>query len=567
VGGGSAGGSGGGGTGACVADNDSCDLGNGLMGTCCAGVCGPTLDHWAANCGSCGNACGTYFACAQSQCVPEVSCATTNSCLFADGGIGGDCCPSDPNGCFDLHSDPSNCGSCGRVCDAGMVCSADDCVLADCTGPNSASQSCFTDQALSGMCCAGACFVTGFKTDTDCGRCGQACPAGTTCNTFGECVDPGGQLATCNMSGGAQCGAGRTCLEGRCVLVTCPSGVSGAGCAAADGQLGECCGTTCADPLTDPSNCGTCGVSCGAGWCNGGVCHAPVNCATAPANTPCPRGLTPGLCCGGACIDAVTDSACGFCGLQCAAGLHCEGGFCATADGGFAPCGAQSCAPGFSCAASSACAVVDCKTAGEGQACAYGAPYALSDSLLGTCCGGACVLTDRSAENCGACGVRCDGVCTPNFCLPFTPDAGGQGCAGVGCFDQTLGCAENICAINDAGIAQPTRLCVTDRGTLGAYCQIMPFVFGCRDLRSDRQNCGQCSWQCPGNQACVQGTCVGTNPACGNGHEDQFCSSDGGTDFVCCAGGCANLHVDPANCGVCGFPCGNGQQCVAGQCQ
>jgi hypothetical protein len=568
TGGGSAGGGSSGGGASGCADGDTCDLGNGLSGTCCSGVCGPTLDHWAANCGACGNACGTYYSCFQSQCVPEVTCATTDSCLFADGGIGGSCCASDPNGCFDLQGDLQNCGRCGLVCDAGMTCYGGSCLLSDCLGPSSASQYCVPDAGLMGFCCAGTCRDMGNHTDTDCGGCGHACPSGSMCNDFGQCIDSNNQIAACNSSGAAQCGSGRTCVQGVCVLVACQSGESGAGCAAADGQVGQCCGTVCSDPHTDALNCGGCGVSCGAGWCDYGICRAPVNCSTAQANTKCPLGgLTPGVCCGGTCIDGTTDTACGFCGLQCAAGLLCNGGFCGMADGGYGTCGAQSCAPGFTCAASSACAVVDCTTVSEGTACAYGTPYALSDSYLGTCCGGSCVLTDRSAENCGACGAWCDGVCTPNFCLPFTPDAGGSGCTGVGCFDPTLSCAENICATNDAGFANPARLCVTDRGTLGAYCQIGPVAFGCRDLRSDRQNCGQCSWQCPGNQACVNGTCVGTPPSCGNGHQDQFCSPDGGTQFVCCPSGCADLHVDPANCGVCGFPCNSSQQCVNGQCQ
>jgi hypothetical protein len=36
---------------------------------------------------------------------------------------------------------------------------------------------------------------------------------------------------------------------------------------------------------------------------------------------------------------------------------------------------------------------------------------------------------------------------------------------------------------------------------------------------------------------------------------------------VNCAGTCADLQTDSANCGTCGTQCTSGQGCVAGKCQ
>src|SRR5687767_4573426 len=95
----------------------------------------------------------------------------------------------------------------------------------------------------------------------------------------------------------------------------------------ADAGLTDC-GGVCVDSLTDPANCGGCGVICGPGWAFGsGVCLG---------ETP-PSGVSLFVCaahwlidCGGVCTDITVDSAnCGACGNSCTLGGSCQGGACA----------------------------------------------------------------------------------------------------------------------------------------------------------------------------------------------------------------------------------------------
>jgi hypothetical protein len=57
---------------------------------------------------------------------------------------------------------------------------------------------------------------------------------------------------------GHACGAGSTCVSGQCA---CPTGTT------------NCGGGTCVNTQTDPAHCGNCTTTCGAGQtCSGGLC-------------------------------------------------------------------------------------------------------------------------------------------------------------------------------------------------------------------------------------------------------------------------------------------------------
>jgi hypothetical protein len=114
--------------------------------------------------------------------------------------------------------------------------------------------------------------------------------------------------APCNLpNADASCGT-----NGLCAIGSCVPGFSDCDAIAATG-----CET---NVLSDPTNCGACGNSCGPA----GIC-VQASCACS-----CPAGL---VVCGSSpcsCVDIATDPAhCGACDTPCPAGAQCIAGLCA----------------------------------------------------------------------------------------------------------------------------------------------------------------------------------------------------------------------------------------------
>jgi len=191
------------------------------------------------------------------------------------------------------------------------------------------------------------------------------------------------------------------------------AGVGGGGsgsCAA--GMLS--CAVGCVDGSSDATNCGACGVVCGAGSsCVAGACA-------------CQAGFSS---CGGGCVDTQSSAThCGSCDVACAPGMVCSLGACQSGcTSGLTQCGSD-CVDTTSNAAHCGACDVAC---GAGRTCVSSACACVAPQQD---CGGRCVNVATDPEHCGACGNSCGaGTCVGGGCVAGTGGAatGGQGSGGT----------------------------------------------------------------------------------------------------------------------------------------
>lgn len=321
----------------------------------------------------------------------------------------------------------------------------------------------------------------------------------------------GGSAATCP----SDCGIGRLCVEGRCVLLC-------------DTPQVQCAGV-CADLRSNSDHCGGCNQRCPTSQvCVQGVC-----------DVPCPVDASTR--CEGACVDTNNDPAnCGACRNLCASGQSCVSGKCL-------------CGVGFVlCAQSCVSTTTDPKHCGRcGNACEAGEICVKGLCVLSECpqptptlCAGGCTDLQSNRRHCGSCGKACDldklcvnaiCVCAPGFetcgtgrCLDLKSNNRHCGKCGNQCSEGQL-CANGTC-IADCPAATP------------ATC-----FGGCADLKSNVLHCGTCGSRCEPGLSCQEGIC------CQPG-------------FSACEGKCVDLLNDKEHCGACGNKCSSTGQCQLGQC-
>ena len=334
----------------------SCDQGFGDCNNNPTDGCEADLSSDPLNCAKCGTACASTASACGNGSFP--ACNAIPVCRAGLCGLG-DCnagyadCNKDPaDGCeVDLLTDGNNCGACGMTC-AGLPHASPACSGAACTvGTCDAGWGDCNKSAFDG------CEANLAADPNNCSACGDVCPtplngvASCTASMCGiascaagyaDCSGPTGactvQLATdvsnCGMCGNA-CPAitngVAACLDYQCAIGHCT------------GVFAHCSGTTLAcetDTSAAVDNCGACGnfcpliangtracvnSGCAIGMCNVGFGDCNMN----PADG-CETDLTA----------AVQD--CAACGTVCPAPPNGTASCVASA------CGLASCLPGFS---------------------------------------------------------------------------------------------------------------------------------------------------------------------------------------------------------------------------
>lgn len=334
-----------------------------------------------------------------------------------------------------------------------------------------------------------------------------------------------------------KCGATEICLEGLC---GCPLSNP-------DGDAGpitnyELCGVTCADLLSDKTNCGQCNKVCPFQRCIDGKCGCAATDIVCGTNKEC--------------FDPSSDpNNCGACGNKCGTYEDCEQGAC----------------------------VQHCENHGA------------------TDCSGTCFdLTNNSAggviANCGECGHACPTdkfECKAGQCVCR---AAATLATAMHCVDNSVSPAADLCVdtAKDARFCGNCQTaCEAGKSCIDSKCACsstsLQCADGCHDGTSDSKNCGACGNACDLGYRCVSSTCVcnpgldlcsgrcanyqaepancgacgqkcGTGQACTAGK----CQCDAGTDL--CGGNCYDLQTDQAHCGACETACSSSQTCVAGAC-
>lgn len=279
-------------------------------------------------------------------------------------------------------------------------------------------------------------------------KCVPECGSAMVC-CAGTCVDTNSDAYHCGKCWN-QCRNHEVCDSGSCKS---PSAKT---CSPACDSNRRCCGETCIDVLTDPKNCGTCGVACPDGIaCVDGKCDVKPTCQCSDGkvcdeNGDCVVKCGSSLCrpdescCGNTCTTLDTVKHCGSCDNACQGNApFCQYGACAD------KCSPQTCE-----AQSAQCGTVNdgCGNALDCGSCADGKVCTSNQCVDPPCSPTTCAT---KGKNCGfiddGCGGKlncgsCSGAkeCKNNVCI--NPECKPKTCAEQGkkCGSTSDGCGKTI---------------------------------------------------------------------------------------------------------------------------
>lgn len=366
-------------------------------------------------------------------------------------------------------------------------------------------------------------------------KCVPECGSAMVC-CAGTCVDTNSDAYHCGKCWN-QCRNHEVCDSGSCKS---PSAKT---CSPACDSNRRCCGETCIDVLTDPKNCGICGVACPDGIaCVDGKCDVKPTCQCSDGkvcdeNGDCVVKCGSSLCrpdescCGNTCTTLDTVKHCGSCDNACQGNApFCQYGACAD------KCSPQTCE-----AQSAQCGTVndgcgnalDCGSCADGKVCT-------SNQCVDACTPRTC---ENEHKNCGTiddgCGGKlncgsCSGakecknnVCTNPECKPKTCAEQGKKCGSIsdgcgktiqcGSCSSSQDCKNNVCVDKPTSVRDtyPVRKSIK---SLQPDFQDRAQIIG-NEVHGVAMNLVWAEWQpqqsksCGANQVQYDGYCFNKNQA------------------------------------------------------
>ena len=476
---------------------------------------GECIDNDLSNCGKHNNRCADITGWKDGKC--EKGVCDPDDCVVGY--------HLDAEGKACVADDTDNCGSVGRKCGGGQVCTAGDCKdncgsgevrcekdgTVSCADPKTSMMYCGANATCSSYdtCMDGKVCIGGECKQTSCSGDTTLCAVGEENQCINLTANNADHCGACNLKCSDQKVSNATsnaCSAGKCQY-TCDQDYKNCGSAEVPNCIAE------ANLQTDPNNCGNCGVKCKADeYCSAGGCKK----STCDSN----QCLTEGTCansdtrCGTQCIDCntannATSGTCsdsGECKItECMAGYHLA------SDN-------KTCVPNTrtACAPVNSSTTTDCTNsnhAEDGYCSTDGACYYTLCATGYHADEGTCVKDSDTA--CGATKVDCTslagwkaGTCDSGVCKASTCDPNSNYClSGTTCVDgryNSLACGKDGSACGTCGTDEA---CSNGECVQSSCGENVCFYMGA-SCQNDATHCGSTCTDCNTANDAASGTCT-----------------------------------------------------------